>query len=130
MQVLDDGPEVSPQSNARPWNMEVDSYCTLMHFSQLAGAIVPFAGFIMPIVMWTTQKDKDPLIDEHGKNIVNFMLSAILYGIIFAILILVVIGVFLLIGLGILSLIFIIIGGIQASEGRVYKYPLTIRFIK
>ena len=43
-----------------------------------------------------------------------------------------VIGVLLLpvlAGLGIAWVVFTIIGGLKANEGKPYRYPLTIRFI-
>jgi uncharacterized Tic20 family protein len=46
-----------------------------------------------------------------------------------AILILVLIGIPLLILLHILNIIFVIVASIQASEGKLYRYPLTIRLI-
>lgn len=42
----------------------------------------------------------------------------------------VVIGFFLLMALGIAALILVIIAAIKASSGELYRYPLTIRFIK
>jgi uncharacterized Tic20 family protein len=45
------------------------------------------------------------------------------------ILCLVLIGIPLLILLHILNIIFVIVATIQASEGKLYRYPLTIRLI-
>jgi uncharacterized Tic20 family protein len=59
----------------RPWNMDLSSYCMLMHLSQFAGIIVPFGGIALPIIMWATNKDKSSIIDQHGKNILNWMIS-------------------------------------------------------
>jgi uncharacterized Tic20 family protein len=128
MEVLDDKPK--NEEGIRPWGMDLNAFNMLMHLSQFAGAIVPLAGFAMPIIMWSTQKDKSPSIDTHGKNIINFMISYIIYAIICIILTLVVIGIFGLIALGIGSLIFIIIGAVRANEGRIYEYPLTIKFLQ
>lgn len=131
MEVLDDSVgSGNPQEDVKPWGMELNTFNMLMHLSQFAGVIVPFAGFILPIVMWTTQKEKSASIDAHGKNIVNFMLSLIVYGLICAILSLVLIGILGFIVLGIASVIFIIIGAVRAMEGEAYQYPLTIKFFK
>ena len=111
--------------------MELKQFLMLMHFSQLAGFIVPFAGLILPIVMWSGNKDKNPLIDEHGKNIVNWMISSFIYAIVGGLLIFVFfVGIPVLFALAICSIVFAIMGGIKASNGEVYKYPLTITFIK
>jgi len=112
----------------KPWGMDVNQYCMLMHFAQFAGFVIPLGGFILPIIMWTTNKDQSQLVDQHGKNILNWMLSFIIYIIISAILIFVLIGIPLLIALSICSLVFTIIGALKASNGEVYRYPFTITF--
>lgn len=114
----------------RPWNMELSSYCMLMHLSQFAGIIVPFGGIALPIIMWATNKDKSSLIDQHGKNILNWMISFYIYVSISAILILLVVGIFALIALGVIAVIFAIIGAIKANNKEIFNYPLTITFIK
>ncbi len=113
----------------QPWGMETNTFNMLMHLSQLAGFIVPFAGLVLPIVMWATNKDEHPLVDAHGKNILNWMISAFLYAIGCAILTFFFIGILGFIALGILSLVFIITGAVKASNGEVYSYPLSIKFI-
>jgi len=117
-------------NNFRPWGMDEKQYLLLMHLSQFAGYVFPLAGIILPIVMWSTNKDFSKHIDEHGKMIINFMISFFIYFIISFILVFVFIGFFLLIILGICSIVFTIIGAIRANEGRFYRYPLTIDFIK
>ena len=38
-----------------------------LHLSQLLNIIIPFAGVIVPVVLWQTQKDKMQALDAHGK---------------------------------------------------------------
>lgn len=114
----------------RPWNMELSSYCMLMHLSQFAGIIVPFGGIALPIIMWATNKDKSLLIDQHGKNILNWMISFYIYVSISAILILLIVGIFALIALCLVAVIFAIIGAIKANNKEIFNYPLTIQLIK
>ena len=51
----------------------------LIHFSVFAGYIAPVAGLVVPIVLWQIKKDEMPAVDAHGKMVVNFILTAILY---------------------------------------------------
>ena len=113
-----------------PWDMELSPYCMLMHLSQFAGIIVPFGGIALPIIMWATNKDKSSIIDQHGKNILNWMISFYIYVSISAILILLIIGVFALITLGLIAIIFAIIGAVKANNKEMFNYPLTIQFLK
>lgn len=126
-QFVGDAPEYD---NFQPWGMDLRTFTILMHLSIFAGAIVPFGGIILPVVMWTTNKDKSILIDQHGKNILNWMISSIIYAIGGAILVLIGIGVLILIAVAICTVVFAILGAVKASNGEVYKYPLAIEFIK
>jgi hypothetical protein len=67
-------------SGKRPlFGMTENTYIMLMHLSQFAGVIVPCAGFIVPIIMWIANKDINVNVDLHGKNILNFMISYVIY---------------------------------------------------
>ncbi len=114
----------------RPWDMELSTYCMLMHLSQFAGIIIPFGGIALPIVMWVTNKDKSPTIDQHGKNILNWMISFYIYTSISIILILLLVGIFTLIALCFMTVIFAIIGAVKANNKEFYTYPLSISFFK
>ena len=124
-------PVVEPVSNDfKPWGMETNQFCMLMHLSQFASFIVPFGGIIMPIVMWSTNKEQSDLVNEHGKNILNWIISSFIYLFVSFILTFVLIGIVTLIATAVCSLIFTIIGAVKANNGQVYKYPLSIQFIK
>jgi hypothetical protein len=96
----------------------------------LSGLIVPLAGLIVPIIIYILKKDELPGLVPHGYVVFNWMISAIIYAIICIILMIVVIGIPLLFALGLVSLIFPIVGGIKASDGEVWPYPLSIKFFK
>jgi uncharacterized Tic20 family protein len=96
----------------------------------LANFVVPFGGVVAPIVMWQMKKDEFADIDQHGKNIVNFLISMLIYSVVSALLALIVIGIFMLIALGIAGVVLPIIAGIKANNGEVWKYPLTLQIIK
>ncbi len=101
-----------------------------LHLSQLLNIIIPFAGVIVPIVLWQTQKDKTPALDAHGKMVTNWLISSIIYFAVSAVLAIILIGFLGIIALGIMSVVFPIIGGIKANNGELWEYPLTIKFLK
>jgi len=101
-----------------------------LHFSLLSGYLIPFAGLIAPIVIWQLKKEEMPDMDAHGKMVLNFILSMLIYGVISFLLLFVFIGLFLMIALGIIGIVFPIIGGIKANSGVLWKYPLTLELIK
>ena len=101
-----------------------------LHLSQLAGFVLPLAGLIVPILIWQIKKVELPGIDVHGKIVVNWIISAVLYGIGCVILLFVLVGIPLLLALLILAVVFPIVGGIKANNGETWKYPLSIAFLK
>jgi len=79
--------------------------------------------------VWLVKRGDSPEIDAHGKESLNFQLSMLIYDAIAAILCIVLIGIPILIILWIMNTVFVIIASIRASEGQLYRYPLTIRFL-
>ena len=103
----------------------------LTHLSQLLDLVSGFGGFIVPLVIWITNKDKIYDMDEHGKAILNFQLSMFVYAIICVPLILLIgLGLLGLIVIGLACLIFPIINAIKANNGEMPNYPLSIEFFK
>ena len=103
----------------------------LSHASALIGFFVPWAGHILgPLIVWLAKRGDSPEIDAHGKESLNFQISMLIYSLIAGVLCLVLIGFVLLGILHILNLVLVIIASIQASEGKLYRYPISIRLIK
>jgi len=136
------------------WGMNEKTFCTLLHLAQFANA-VPMGGIILPLVMWLTNRDESEVINEHGKHVMNWLISEFIYSlviafIVFFVLLAVFIGMMILsegraapvliplvllgcipgMCLSLLGFIFPIVGAVKASKGVCWKYPLAIRFIK
>ena len=109
---------------------EEKQYAMFIHFAQFAGLIVPLFGWLLPLILWQTKKNTSAYIDKHGKIVMNWIISSVIYAIISGILCLIFIGVLLLIALGICSLFFIIIGALKANNGETWPYPLSFTFLK
>jgi len=122
--------EYRSESGTSADEKETNTWAMILHLSMLSGLVVPLAGLVVPIVIYVLKKDSLPGLQPHGYVVFNWMISAIIYGIISLILIIVGIGFLLLAALGLVSLIFPIIGGVKASEGEVWPYPLSIKFFK
>jgi len=102
----------------------------LLHFSQLLGYVVPIAGWAVPIVLWQVYKDKLPGIDQHGKAVVNFMITMVLLGFIGGLTVCFGVGIIVLILVAVFGVVCPILAGLRANEGGFYQYPLTIQFLK
>lgn len=100
------------------------------HLSQLIIFITGFGSLIVPLILWVTQKEKVYKMDAHGKSIINFQLSLIIYFLLcIPGILLFGLGLLGFVVLGIFSFIFPIINAIKASNGEEPKYPLTFNFI-
>lgn len=108
---------------SRIWAMAI-------HFSQFAGLLIPVAGLIVPVILWQLKRADIPGLDPHGKVVTNWVLSLIVYGLGCLVLSFGLIGIPCAILLGVLGLIFPIIGGIKAGSGEVWRYPLSLPFLK
>ena len=117
-------PATTPSSDIRTW-------CVLCHAAALLGLFFHFLGHLLgPLIVWLVKRGDSPEIDANGKESLNFQISMLIYDAIAAILCIVLIGIPILIGLWILNTVLVIIASIQASEGKFYRYPITIRLIK
>ena len=111
-------------------SLDVNVWSMYIHLSQFCAYIVPVLGLVVPIVLWQMKKDESEIIDKHGKIVLNWILSAFIYGIVCGLLCLVIIGFLLLPVLAVLVIVFPIIGGIKANSGEVWPYPLSINFCR
>lgn len=89
---------------------------------------MPFAGLVVPIVIWQLKKDEYPVVDEHGRVVMNWILSMFIYLAAGILLTFILIGIPLLFALGIAALVFPIVGAVKANNGEVWPYPLSIKF--
>jgi uncharacterized Tic20 family protein len=55
---------------------------TFTHLSTLTQYFIPFGNYIFPILIWSSKKDKSEFIDHHGKQVLNFQLSMLMYSLI------------------------------------------------
>ena len=55
-----------------------------MHLGAFSKYFIPFGNYIIPILLWSTNKDKSDFIDNHGKEAINFQLSILLYTVLLA----------------------------------------------
>ena len=102
----------------------------LTHLSQLITLVIGFGSLLLPLIIWSTQKDKVYQMDVHGKRIINFQLSLIVYCILCIPLVLLCgIGFIGFIILGIISVVLPIVNAIKANRGEVPTYPLSLNFI-
>lgn len=120
---------------ARNWAMG----CHLASLAFYVG--IPFGNILGPLIIWLLKKDEFELVDEQGKEALNFQISIMIYSIVgvvaaavFAITMFL-IPVYIIIGIGIallllFNLVIVIIAAVNVANGEPFKYPLSIQFLK
>ena len=90
--------------------------------------VLTFAvGFIAPLIIYLIKKDESPFVTYHAKESLNFQITI---WIIIIALCITIIGILLIWVVGIGALILVIMATVKASEGKLYKYPFSLRLIK
>ena len=115
-------PQVVEKEGNRNENQD-KNLATLCHLGGLL-------GFLPPLIIWLLKKDDSPLIDDQGKEAINFQVTMLICIIVSWLLLFVLIGIILLPIVCIFDLVMIIIASVKCSSGQRYRYPVCIRFIK
>ena len=69
-------------------------------------------------------------VKDQGIQILNFQISMTIYLTLSIFLIILLIGIPMVVGLIIINFISTIIGAIKSNDGKFYRYPMAIQFIK
>jgi uncharacterized Tic20 family protein len=88
---------------------------------------LPGGNILGPLILWILKKDTMPLVNEHGKEALNFQITVT--GAILLCIPLIVTMLFIPF-IWLAALVLSVIGTVKASKGELYRYPLTIRLVK
>ena len=120
--------ELNP--NTGNTDIETRRWAAATHIAAVAGYVFPFGNIIGPLLVWQLKKEDGQLIDDQGKESVNFQITVSIAMFISALLTLILIGFLLMFIVGLGALILVVIAAIRANDGEAYRYPLTLRLIK
>jgi uncharacterized protein len=96
----------------------------IMHVLSLAGL-----ALIGPLIIWLIKKDSSAYVDAQGRELLNFQISYFIYAAACVPLIYLCVGVPMLFALCIAAVVLTIIGVVKAAEGKIYRFPLTLRLL-
>jgi len=100
------------------------------HLSTFAGLIVPFGSVIGPLAVWLTRRDRDPFIDQAGREALNFGITIAIYGSVLLVAALMLVGIPLLVVGVVAWVVLASLAAVKASQGQAYRYPLTMRLVR
>ena len=123
-------PEPPPATPAPAGSSDERMWAMFAHLSALAGFIIPFGSILGPLIIWQIKKNEYPLVDDQGKEALNFQITMAIALVVSFVLMIVLIGFILIWVVGLFDLIMIVIASIRANNGERYRYPFTLRLVK
>lgn len=95
---------------------------TLMHLSLPVGFVFSMGPFaiLLPLVFWLIYRSKSDFINDHGREVINFGLSMMLFSLLVVTIPFVVI----------LLIVSTIRAAMASHRSEYFRYPMTIRFLK
>jgi hypothetical protein len=104
-------------------------WAAFTHLAAFAGYVIPLGNIIGPLVFWIFKKDESALVDDQGKEAMNFQITIVIYALVAGVSMLFFVGFLLLPVVLLFNIVMIIIAAVKASGGEAFRYPLCIRFI-
>ncbi len=106
-------------------------WAMLCHALALLRILPVIWTILIPLAIWLGKRDSSAFVDRHGRESLNFQISIVLYHLVLGTLLwLVGLSWFANYVLESIVIVCVIIAAIRASEGRLFRYPFTIRFLR
>jgi uncharacterized Tic20 family protein len=122
--------QVPPPAGQRPLPPDQERlWAMLAHLLSFVAAYIAL-GFIAPLVVLLVFGPRSAYVRAHAVESLNFNLSWLIYAIVGVVLIFLGIGILILLALGIAYVFLVIIASVRANNGELFRYPLTLRFIR
>jgi len=111
-------------------SVEERNWAMACHLSAMLICFFPYANIVAVFILWSMKRDTSAFVDDQGKEALNYNISIMIYITIAIIFSCFYVGIPILIGLVLFDFFIMITAGVNASNGKRYRYPITFRFIK
>jgi uncharacterized Tic20 family protein len=109
---------------------EEKTWAMMCHLSVLLAHFALMITFLGPLVCWLMKKDTSRFVDHHGRESLNFQINMLVYMLVcLALIPCLFIGLFLLPVVVVYNVVLVIIAGIKANNGEMFRYPFIFRLI-
>lgn len=112
-----------PSADARQWGM-------LAHALTLLGYVVAFGHVIPPLVILLAKRDESEFVADQARESLQFQLTVLLAVLVSLPLVCVLVGIPLLVLIGLAHFVLTIVAAVAASDGKRYRYPFSLRFLR
>lgn len=114
---------------------EERTWAMAAHLGVLAGSVVPLGNVIAPLVIWLVHKEKSPFVVKHALESLVFQVAMMVAAFALLALTIVTMGAAIILAvpailfLVVASFVYMIVATIRASEGKIWEYPVTTRWV-
>jgi uncharacterized Tic20 family protein len=105
------------------------NWAMFAHLSSFAGHLIPFGHIAGPLIIWSLKKDEMPLVNDQGKEALNFQITMTIAFIVAGLSIFILVGFVLLPAVWLFDVIMTIVAAVKANDGEAFRYPLTLRLV-
>jgi len=126
------------------------TWAMLCHLSAFTGLVFPLGHVLAPLILWLIKRESSPYIADQGREAVNFQISMSLYiaiaflfnivlvgfGIRMPSMSMALMGNMQLLSMPVMAAVMlfgfgmVIYAAIRVNRGVLFRYPLTLRFVK
>jgi uncharacterized protein len=103
---------------------------SLAHLAALCGMLIPFGSLLGPLIIWRTRGQRTPFVGDQALEALNFNISVALAFLACLALVWLFVGILMVFALALYWMLMTVVATFRASEGRAYRYPITLRLIK
>jgi uncharacterized Tic20 family protein len=131
------GVKIEDLTNSTPISLQEEEsprQLSLLHFSALAGCVIPLGNIIAPLFLWLYKKQTSDTWNNHAKKVINFQISWLIYLFVALVLYFTIeqfaFFVFLFPIITIINILILpVYSGILVIKNKLPFYPLTINFL-
>ena len=99
------------------------------NFAVIAHLLGILTMFVGALIIWLIKKDDSPFVDDQAKEAINFQITIFIAQAVAGMLTAIAIGCFFLPAILVANIVLCIVAALAASQGRWYRYPMTLRLI-
>jgi uncharacterized Tic20 family protein len=101
------------------------------HLAALAGLFLPVPFEVIgPVAVWLMFRGEMPFVDTEGRESINFQITMLLLWVACLPLVLLLVGIPMIWMLKLLNLLLVLVAAFRASQGKRFRYPFALRFVR
>jgi hypothetical protein len=100
------------------------------NMAMLAHLLGIFTSVIVPLIIWLLKKEESKFVEDQAREALNMQLTLLIIYALGGLLVCTVVAPIIATIAFVYAIVFGIIAAVRASEGELYRYPITLRLVK